>query len=237
MGKVKKAGLIIGAIWVVWIIIGVPTFLYLEAKHSIERDMLLWLPLTENFDDISPNALVGEVLGDLHIDADSGAAVFDGDEDYALFPTLPLDDKPFAISVWLKLEGPLSNYSIFQQKDRGARSEHLHVMLRLDLNPYFGFYMNDLRSPHSLSPEDGWRHLVFQFTGEEQQVWVDGELDISRRAGAFLGTSGPFEIGRSQSWTNVPAGMWHGKMRDLRVFDKTLTERQIRALTKLAPES
>ncbi|MCX6910997.1 MAG: hypothetical protein NTY01_23550, partial [Verrucomicrobia bacterium] len=63
--------------------------------------------------------------------------------------------------------------------------------------PHLGFYVNDLRSDARVTPADGWTHLVFQFTGSEQEIWINGTCAGSRQAKAFAGQTGDFVIGKT----------------------------------------
>ena len=200
-----------------------------SALAAIERHLLLYLPFSSSLEDHSPKHLEGTVSG--AIDVSEGAAHFPGDA-YIAFPHIPLDNRPFAFSVWIKAEGLVSGYGLLEQAG-GGPGKHLHILMRDPDRPYLGFYLNDLRATQSIKGNRGWTHLTFQYTGSRQQIWIDGKLDVEQVADSFHGDQGETRIGHAPMWNNVPAQCFFGAMRDVRLYDIALTPEQIRMIVDL----
>jgi hypothetical protein len=108
-------------------------------------------------------------------------------------------------------------------------------MLRYNLQPYFGFYMNDLTAASSLPRAPAWTHLLFQFTGQRQEIWINGKLDAARDSTGYRGQQGEMLVGKPPSWHNVPAAHWHGALRSLRIYGRALSPAEIEQLSKEQP--
>jgi hypothetical protein len=201
---------------------------YAHAQDSAAPgDLLLHLPLTDDLRDHSGHGHRVKVSG--KVELRNGAAYFAGKEDWLELPHLGLNERPFAISMMIQVTGRHPIYGLIEQRDRNVPGRHLHVMLRGELQPHLGFYMNDALSPSSMA-RDLWTHLVFQYDGTHQQIWVGGRLLCQRAARPYLGTAGITAIGKSPRWSNVPARDFEGYMRQLRIFGRALSFDEIVAL-------
>jgi hypothetical protein len=103
-------------------------------------------------------------------------------------------------------------------------------MLRENRQPYFGLLGRDQISPVGVPWEQQWMHLVFQHTGEFQQIWINGRLVASFRAEPYHGTTGVTAIGKAPRWGNVPAQDFVGHMRDVRIYQRRLEPDEIASL-------
>jgi hypothetical protein len=193
------------------------------------QELALHLPLTHDLLDHSPHRHPVHVSGKVEIK--NGAAFFAGKEDWLELPHLSLDERSFAISVLIQVTGPHSMYGLIEQRDQNVTGRHFHVMLRGELQPHLGFYINDAISPSTI-PRAAWTHLVFQYDGTHQQLWVDGRLLCQRTATPYLGTNGITAIGKSPRWSNVPSRDFEGSMRHLRIFGRALSYDEIAELGK-----
>ena len=200
---------------------------------DLQRGILVHLPLKDDLLDHSSKPFAVENSGLVEIR--DGAAWFAGKEDWLELPFVPLNGRAFAISVWLKPTGDFPTYGIVEQYDRNERSRIFHLMIRNGLRPWMGFYMNDVVSPVSLSNQGAWQHLVVQFTGASQQIWINGRLVCERAAAPYLGTSGKTCIGKNPGWNNVPAKDYVGWMSDFRIYERALDFGEIGALATMLP--
>ncbi len=203
-----------------------------SANRSAGAGQLLFhLPLKDGFKNVAgtltPLRMRGVTIRD-------GAAWFDGKDSELVLPHQPLDKRAFAVALWVKVENKASGVGIVEQRSANRRNEHLHLVLR-DSAPRCGFYLNDLQTQAPLTPARGWTHLVFQYNGRQQQVWIDGERVGARRAGAYAGKEGEFSVGRAPRWSNVPAEDFKGGMQDLRVYARALSPVEIAALAAKRP--
>jgi hypothetical protein len=200
-----------------------------EARRSLEaQQLLVHLPLIADFADASSQHRPTQVRG---VQIRNGAAWFDGKDSGIVLPHVALNRRAFSVAMWVKLEDDFPGIGLVHQYAAHRRNQHFHLVLR-DATPRLGFYNNDLRTGKTVAPRDGWTHLVFQYNGREQEVWVNGQRTGVRAARPYLGTSGEFQIGRAPRWSNIPAHDFKGGLRDLRVYSRALAPMEIQALAK-----
>ncbi len=214
------------------------TFLFTlaaTAAPALESGLLAHLPMKDDLEDHSRARLPVEVSG--RVTLRDGAAYFEGREDWLEMPFIALNDRPFTIATWLKPTGARPTYGVLMQWDRREKNHILHLMIRNGLCPWFGFYINDVVSPLSLSNADEWQHVTFQYDGKVQQIWINGRLICQRVATAYQGTKGKTCIGRNPGWSNVPGGDYEGWMSDFRIYDRALAFAEITALVAARPEA
>ncbi len=201
----------------------------IAAKQSVPaREILVHLPLTQDIADASRNHVPVTIK---EVTIRHGAAWFSGKGSYITLPHQPLNDRSFAIAMWVKLEGDSPTCGLLEQKAANKPRQHLHLMIR-EGHPYLGFYNGDLRADSYLKPADGWTHLVFQFTGKEQEIWVNDKCVASCPARTFAGTTGDFVIGKSPRWSNVPSADFQGAMRHIRIYGRALSPVEIDSLVR-----
>jgi hypothetical protein len=208
-------------------------FIHSALAVDLQNGLIVHLPMRSDLRDHSAKPYPVENSGLVEIR--DGAAWFAGKEDWLELPHVPLADRAFAVSMWLKPTGNLPTYGVLEQWDRSTRGHILHLMIRDGLRPWLGFYINDVVSPVSLSNAGEWQHLVYQFTGTTQQIWINGRLICERASEAYHGTSGKTCIGKNPRWNNVPAQDYVGWMSDFRIYDHALAFEEISALSVLRP--
>ncbi|MHA3773319.1 LamG domain-containing protein [Verrucomicrobiota bacterium sgz303538] len=209
----------------------------IAAVGNLQDRLAVHLPLTESIEERA-NKLAVETRGAVKIREQ--AAWFESDASALVLPHIALNEKPFSVALWAKLDGEAGTYGILQQRDgnRSKPNAHFHLMLKEGSRPYFGFFLNDLVGGEPITPDLGWVHLVFQYTGERQEIWRNGLLESSREAGPYLGDEGETRIGDAPHWSNVPAKPWKGALRDIRIYQRALTPDEIAFLASqksLAP--
>jgi hypothetical protein len=198
---------------------------------ALQQDLLAYLPMKSDLQDHSSQRLWVGVKG--AVELKDGAAHFAGNGGWLELPNLPLD-RPFSISLWVNPEAAHPAYGLVEQREDDILNHHLHLMLRGSLQPHLGFYMNDAISPIGIA-SPGWTHLVFQFTGTHQQIWINGRLICERAAAPYRGVKGLTRVGRTPHWSNVPAWDFQGLMRELRIYRRALTFAEIGLLHERAP--
>lgn len=186
------------------------------------------LPLTSDLKDHSPSQHLVTVSGKVSLR--EGAAFFGGQRDWLELPHIPLNDRAFAVGFWIRLTGDHSIYGLMEQRAASGRNQHFHLMLRGELQPRLGFYLNDVVSPVPVLNGNQWTHLLFQYTGTRQQIWINGRLIVERTARAYRGTSGKTIIGRNPRWRNVPGKDFEGYMSDFRIYGRSLSGEEIATL-------
>jgi tetratricopeptide (TPR) repeat protein len=194
--------------------------------QSPETGLVAWLPLTDDLNDHGPDRLPVTPAGNVRVVG--GAAIFSGQGSHIELPHLPLKHREFAVSLWLNVTGDKMMYSLVDQAGMDRCWQHLQVHLRADLQPFLGFYVDDLIAPSSLPSRGGWHHLVFQYVNHRQQIWLDGRLLAERVSPPLDSRDAATFIGRSPGWEAVHD--FEGLMRDLRIYSRPLAAGEIEKL-------
>lgn len=201
-----------------------------RAAKSSAPSLLVHLPLTEDFRDTSPNQVETTVKGTITIS--DGAAHFSGKSGFIELPHVPIEDRPFTISLWVKPAAGHPHLGLVSERADPSTGKFLHVILN-DTGLHFGFYGDDLRVAAGVSARDAWIHYLFQFDGTNKQIYADGKLIGHGISKPFKGRSGPMHIGDAVPWNDVTT--FRGDMRDFRVYSGTLSETDVQKLFADAP--
>ena len=200
------------------------------ALAGLDSGLALHLPLTADLKDHSAARHPIHVVGKVRVEADG--AFFGGRRDWLEAPHIVLNQRPFAIAVWIRETSGLPTIGLLEQFDLNRPLRHFSLMLRETRHPYLSFMGMDLFSTLNVSSNE-WVHLVFQYTGKEQQIWVNGRLLCSREGPPYEGDSGVTAIGKMPRWTNVPGKDFVGHLRDFRIYHRALDHQEIGNLAGL----
>ena len=149
----------------------------LRAANKLDEGLALYLPLTTDLKDHSPAQLPINVQGNVHTDPEGAA--FGGEDDWLIAPHIQFDHRPFAIAFWMKDATSEQSVGLVEQLDENTRLRHFHIVLRkASASLSFGFYPARFISPVSIPTDQEWVHLVFQYTGQYQQIWINGQFDL-----------------------------------------------------------
>ena len=172
-----------------------------------------------------------------------GAYWFDGIDDHiqtAVSPSLDLDQElSLSICVYRKSADKLNPMNLEYLISSGARS---HSDLAMFIAPGGGIGVglhpknleeDLLRIPpepakrHVL--DNAWTHLVLTYDGQRMRLYVDGREDkVMSMPGGLYVSNGKLNIGRMGN------GDWHygfkGKLDDVIIWNRTLTEVEVRGL-------
>ncbi len=214
----------------VCVVAAVSLFLTTAARADIAEGLSLYLPLTRDLQDHSPNKHPIANVGNVEIKPEG--AWFGGRKDWLEAPFIDLHERPYAVAMWIKETTLNRQVGLVEQFDMARRNRHLHLMLRGNRQPYFGHYARNLASPVSVPRDEEWMHVVFQYTGEFQQIWIDGHLVASLRAEPYRGTYGVTAIGKAPRWSNVESKDFVGYLREVRFYQRTLTVEEIAGLSE-----
>jgi len=199
------------------------------APADLTDGLALHLPLTADLQDHSPNRHPIANVGNVEIRPEG--AWFGGRKDWLEAPFIDLHDRPYAVTMWIKETTLNRQVGLVEQFDLNQKGRHFHLMLRGNRQPYFGHYARNLASPVSVPREQAWLHVVFQYDGEAQQIWIDGRLVVSMRAEPYRGTFGVTAIGKAPRWNNVESTDFVGFMREVRFYHRTLAVEEIAELS------
>ena len=191
---------------------------------ALEQGLLAYLPL--RLDLLDHSAANHPVKASRGVELRDGGAYFDGRTNWLELPHLDFGNRPFSISMWVKTTGGNPMYGLIEQQDDNIPNRWLHIMLRGGRQPYLGFYLNDAISPRGI-PLGQWSHLVFQYNGTRQEIWIDGRLLCARKTKAYEGTRGQTFIGKSPGWDNVPSKDFEGYLREIRLYGRALSVNEI----------
>lgn len=145
-------------------------------------------------------------------------------------------EAPLTISVWLYVTGTAPPYSIFNsdRKPFQRPTEYYGFFLTIGSKRVFGVGYGDSgrenpRSRRSLEsainvPLGRWIHVAAVIQGPRtMELYVDGQ-DVS---GAYSGSGGPMVHSDRPA---VVGGEYQGKIDDLMIFDRALSEEEIQHL-------
>jgi hypothetical protein len=199
---------------------------------ELGQGLALYLPFTTDLKDHSPAALPIKVVGSVHIGAEG--AIFGG-EDWLTAPHIALNDRPFAIAFWMRDTTAEQSVGLVEQLDpnKNLKRRHLHIVLRKNRQPFFGFYPGHLLCPLNVPTNQDWVHFVFQYNGAKQEIWINGRLICTRKIEPYEGTAGITAIGKIPRWSNVPGKNFQGCLLDFRVYQRTLDQREIEGLASV----
>lgn len=203
-----------------------------EGGPATDRGLLLHLPLSTDLADHSRFQHPIKVVGKVQLE--DGAARFPGDG-HLEAPHLSLEKRPFAVSMWLMAPVMMNNQWLLDQWHSDADNHHLTVFLS-GARPSFGFEGNNVWSKRKGLLANDWNHVMFVFTGDQQQIWVNGEMVGNAAARPYEGTEGATIIGRPQTPTNTRVN-FDGWMRDLRVYEGYFERKRILALREAGPKA
>ncbi|MGE9269712.1 MAG: LamG-like jellyroll fold domain-containing protein, partial [Verrucomicrobiales bacterium] len=87
----------------------------------------------------------------------------------------------------------------------------------------------------STSVEEGkWYHVAVTFDGTAWAIYLDGNLEATADAGGLVPRADsiqPAAVASALNSSNEPAGFFHGLMDEIRIWDRALSEEELRART------
>lgn len=207
---------------------------------DLQSGLVAYYPFNGNADDASGNgndATVTEAVPapDRFGKADQ-AYLFDGVDDKILAPHDATLDPTGQISVaaWVL---PLEVKSQYLINKGGSPSAPYRMSLTATGNVGFAIYLEGAEYV-SLVIKEGysitqWSLCVGTYDGIEVKLYVNGELADSLSAtGNITSNTSPLLMGTR---TQLVADTLHGTLDEVRIYDRALTESEIRLLWKLGP--
>ncbi len=199
--------------------------------------------------DSSPNGNDGTVNGASpaagHVGA--GSLDFDGTDDHVDLGFIDVPGTGFSVAAWINSDD-LANCSSrdcrIVSKATGTATQDHYIMVstvRSGGQVYLRFRIKAGGSTETLIASSGvltngvWAHIAATYDGSMMRVYVNGVLVGNR------GKSGSIDVeptvpmwigGNPPSATSRP---WDGKIDDVRLYDRALTDDQVALLASLAP--
>ena len=189
--------------------------------------------------DSSGNGNDGEIIGDLKwVDGKFGKALeFPGESmnlvqvpnSDALNPTTGI-----TIMAWGWLVDGAGNNRRFLQKSTPGSDNQYRLLLEWG---QFKFDAGPGVSPKEITtavfPEGEWHHVAGVYDGKEIAIYVDGDKVASNPAsGEMVPSTGPIFLGAKWNDPAHPGDYWKGKIDELAVFGRGLTEDEIKETMK-----
>lgn len=221
--------------------LAVPLAVLLSHGSVVYADLLDGLQLHVGFEnnvlDSSANGFDGEANGDLqYVKGVIGqAAVFDGVDDQVLFPAFSdalIGDNDFTLTYWFSLTGGLTHAVLSKRAWCGyAPFFDIRVnaasVTRLELsdgNRTFGVSIPETTSE--------WHHVAFTRSGVNLRAFLNAKLvdestvpeNTNFQNTSYLGVSNSPCIGADGTQ------MLEGRLDDLRIYNRPLSEAEIRKL-------
>ncbi|MDJ0898785.1 MAG: hypothetical protein QNJ55_08230, partial [Xenococcus sp. MO_188.B8] len=150
----------------------------------------------------------------------------DGNGDYVTLSAanqLGLTNNSFTAEAWINIaEFPESSDLTILGIDQTSKNKGLHLVIRRQ-KPYMGFFSNDTTGKTVLKTGE-WYHLAWRYddSKQEQAIFVNGQLDISRTGKSPFQGTGTVNIGRWRSGT-----YFNGQIAEVRIWNVALSAEQI----------
>ena len=182
-----------------------------------------------------------------------GALQFDGTDDLvSIRHTASLDLRAgLTIEAWIDprsggIAGPIvvkgtpgsASSFLSRRHDPRHRADLSYALFTAPLLRRAGFVIGVDRKDYVISDarsfSTGWTHVAGTYDGSAARLYVNGSLVRSHAArGDVTASSGPLQIGAGGIWGHY----FHGKIDEVRLYDRALTQTQIRSdmLTPVGP--
>ena len=160
-----------------------------------------------------------------------GALRLDGQRAHlAVAPAAPLDNlSALTLSAVVNLQSAGRQQAIFDKRDSPADGFAMYI----DRAGRLLVYLNGttLTGRNRLTT-GGWHHVAAVYDGEDLTLFVDGEEDLWDWMNAgVVDTSAELRIGGP--WRTAAASYFAGRLDQLRIYDRPLSEAEIRQLRDL----
>jgi hypothetical protein len=205
-----------------------------------------WWPLSGNTNDESGNSNHGSNTGATlttdrfgHIDS---AYNFDGTQ-YIQAPSLNLPS--FTLNVWVKIDttGFGTNRAIISKHYSGSLNNSSYLFMS-NYNPSSApriYYTNTSSTPYwtdgPASLDDDWHMLTGTLDAANLKLYVDGVLVNNGTGGVSSSNSIPLLFGAYHSNSGIITPSFKGKIDDIGVWNRSLTQCEISALYYSLPQN
>lgn len=203
---------------------------FAQQSPDLSQGLVLYLPLDGSCYDTSPSSNRVIVHGQLDFQAgvQGQCAVFDGESYLTIEDCSALHYNHFTYCAWIC---PLKRNWAGRIFEKGSNnSSWLYVQNHLAQTGFFDEDYRDVRG-RSVIPTDKWTFVSGSYNGEDLCIYVNGELEsIMRLPGKLQQTKEPLFIG----WKGrgIPPDQFVGGLDELRVYNRALTDEEVRLLYK-----
>lgn len=196
--------------------------------------LVAYYPFNGNANDASGNGKHGVLQNGPTLTTDrkgnaNSAYTFDGIDDWINIGTNFNFNASFTISLHCSTISFGNNPSLFTQ-GQPVINGGLHIALIYQSTYRFAFYGNDLEASSNFPPLNTWAHYVFTYNHQTQsrRVYLNGLMIANDTSVPYTG-SGITAIGKNIV-QDVPNGRYNGKLDDIRIYNRALSDAEVAAL-------
>jgi len=209
----------------------------IEEVDSLENGLVAYYPFNGNANDESGNGNEGTVYGaqltDDRFGNSESAYYFDGNADRINVPHDSVQNTELlTVSMWVKPD-PIQNQGWIHLvwKNTVGGADGFSCLLYPDNRPYatIGGYSPDrwIFTSTALAANE-WNHVVFQYDGTNNKIFINGELDtITSNNSSITPSSRPMQIGGAAYNDQYS---FRGILDDIKVYSWALSENEIQEL-------
>ena len=200
-----------------------------------EADTMVELSFEDNANDDSGKDYHGTEVGSLGyssgavgnaVDFSGGYITVDDNDDISFGTGVN-----YSVSSWINLSAQVPNGSSITAFFKGISGSGADYGIELFNSGNEYIYMNSDSRIIQNHPSNSWMHIVGQRSNDGLEMYIDGELvsfDSSGEAKRFDGTD-PLIIGAHDP--SLPARNFTGSIDELYIFDRSLSQNEITALS------
>ncbi|WBL21533.1 LamG-like jellyroll fold domain-containing protein [Zunongwangia sp. HRR-M8] len=169
----------------------------------------------------------------LTISANCNSLDFDGKDDHILIgDSFGMEDKEsFTIEAWIKSESNTGIKTILSKRDIQNINAGGYDFIINSGSPTFRWNGNSVSTSHKIS-EGIWHHVAVIYKNGNIKLYVDGIPLANKDGNLPTSVPYPFIIGAVHNSTSpdIPSNYFDGWIEELRIWNKSLTEKQLRFL-------
>jgi len=214
-------------------------------RSPLDVGLLVYYPFNRNANDESGQAAdgtpVGATLATDRFDRPDSAYFFDGTGDYIDIPLLNKGNpfSAYSVSGWIYIASmpTVGNryYFYYNETSDGKIALYVDEGGKVIASHHDSSTWREVSSTTLIEP-DKWYHVGLTWDGQMVKLFIDGfqedELAVSNLQATNIGAS----IGRQDYWYSVNfrnRGLFHGKIDDLRIYDRALSGVEMAQLNDL----
>jgi hypothetical protein len=218
-----------------------PLSIFQLVEYDLSNGLIAHYPFDGNANDISSNqnhgTVFGATLGTDRFGNQNSAYSFNGLNQFISSPAqtyLNLGASDFSISLWVSYSDNVTNQFLLGRSD-GSFNANKWIVYYDYIPSQYSFHVNTTGGASSLSGKanwgfqsNNWLHLAITKSGTSYKTYLNGKLSGS--------STGPSSVSATTSVLTLGmvenAGWLKGKLDDVRIYNRVLSEKEINILNK-----
>ncbi|NWK55674.1 phosphodiester glycosidase family protein [Verrucomicrobiaceae bacterium N1E253] len=204
---------------------------------ALENGLLGWWPLHETSGtiahDLGSNKQHGQLTRELAFKPSKNTShpslTFDGVGDGISLPKISVQNQ-LTVSAWAQISGALDSGHVVSQHPAWFLSGHRGKEMRFAVDTGKKTVSVPFAKPDTLS--SGWHHYVGVYNGHSVSTYLDGILVNQDTLQGNLRQEGEMRIGRYWADNSPQRYFWKGGIRDVRIYNRALSNHEIATLFK-----